>query len=36
MIFFYFFEHQLMELELKKMFDTVSTIHEEMFYLRLK
>ncbi|XP_048319059.1 transmembrane emp24 domain-containing protein p24delta9 [Ziziphus jujuba] len=27
---------ELMELELKKMLDTVTTIHEEMFYLRLK
>ncbi|KAL6567689.1 hypothetical protein OROGR_001357 [Orobanche gracilis] len=25
---------QLMELELKKMFDTVQSIHDEMFYLR--
>lgn len=25
---------QVMELELKKLYDTVTSIHEEMFYLR--
>lgn len=32
--FFLSFEYQLMELELKKLHDTINSIHEEMFYLR--
>lgn len=32
--FLYAFEWQAMELELKKLQDTVTSIHEEMFYLR--
>ncbi|KAG8363826.1 hypothetical protein BUALT_Bualt19G0062600 [Buddleja alternifolia] len=32
--FSFFPFHRLMELELKKMFDTVQSIHDEMFYLR--
>lgn len=28
------FQWQVMELELKKLYDTVSSIHQEMFYLR--
>ena len=30
----HYFKCQLMELELKKMYDTVISIREEMFYLR--
>lgn len=33
-LIFVFSCHQLMELELKKMFDVVQSIHDEMFYLR--
>lgn len=30
----YFYVLQMMELELKKLEDTIKSIHEEMFYLR--
>ncbi|XP_047966067.1 transmembrane emp24 domain-containing protein p24delta8-like, partial [Salvia hispanica] len=30
----FLFWEQLMEIELKKMLDTVQTIHDEMYYLR--